>query len=344
MVITEPNLTVENILNKTDQYIIFKTYCPPFEEVGKAFHSELRKDPKPSAFITYYNDRLWYKDFGAPHSAVDCFGYVMLKYNLTFRQALNIINSDLRLGLNSDVIDIKPGPELLGFFEDIPKYKITEKLDTLINPIYRNWNLLDKKYWYDTYGIDKKILTLFDVRPITGVYLTTLYRSNTKRVFINKNDLSYSYLIDKEVGIERFKIYSPYGDRENKWLSNCKSNHYQGFNQLPLIGNTLVITKSLKDVMVLYVHGVHAIAPQSESQNIDKEFYDKLCRRFDKIVIFYDNDEPGINGASKLISKFNLYSVVINSDSDNSIKDISDYREYYGYQKTKELLMEFKLI
>jgi hypothetical protein len=347
MFVVRDQLTTENILNRIDQYVIFKTYCPRFEEIGKFFLSEFREETKGSAVIYFSNDRLWYKDFGSDNKAVDCFGYIMLKYNVNFYQALKIINLDFNLGLSSDTAKITPSLNLIGL-PDIPEYQV-QKLDTIIKPIYRKWFLRDKQYWLNNYGIDNKILKLFGVVPVTGLYLTSIYKTFTKEVFLKKDNNSYSYLIDKEFGIERFKIYSPYAESPNKWISNCKSNHYQGFNQLPLTKDLLVITKSLKDVMVLYTFDISAIAPQSEQQDIDIVFFEKLNRRFNKIVLFYDNDSAGIAGANKLKMKFNLSDIIINNDKgilENTpcIKDISDYRKEFGAEATYDLLKSFKLV
>ena len=55
------------------------------------------------------------------------------------------------------------------------------------------------------------------------------------------------------------KIYQPYSNF--KWLSNTSASDLQGLSQLPDRGDTLVITKSLKDVMCLDIWDIPAIAP-----------------------------------------------------------------------------------
>ena len=70
------------------------------------------------------------------------------------------------------------------------------------------------------------------------------------------------------------KIYQPYS--KFKWLSNTSVSDLQGLSQLPKSGDTLVITKSLKDVMCLDIWGIPAVAPSSESCVIPSDIVKQL--------------------------------------------------------------------
>ena len=64
---------------------------------------------------------------------------------------------------------------------------------------------------------------------------------------------------------------------------------------LPKSGDDyVVITKSLKDVMVLYEFNIPAIAPNSETLFISDKQLEKLKSKFKNIVVFYYNDCVGI--------------------------------------------------
>ena len=56
----------------------------------------------------------------------------------------------------------------------------------------------------------------------------------------------------------------------------------------------MVITKSMKDVMFLYEHGIPAIAPNSEGIIISDKQMQKLSKRFTKIIVFYDKGHINI--------------------------------------------------
>ena len=65
-------------------------------------------------------------------------------------------------------------------------------------------------------------------------------------------------------------------------------------------GDYVVITKSLKDVMVLYEFNIPAIAPNSETLFISDKQLEKLKSKFKNIIVFYDNDCAGISGMNKI--------------------------------------------
>lgn len=75
-------------------------------------------------------------------------------------------------------------------------------------------------------------------------------------------------------------------------------------------GEFLVITKSLKDVMCLYSCGITAIAPISENCFLNESQYERLRKKFKKIIIFFDNDLAGISNMNKFRKEFpDIYSV-----------------------------------
>lgn len=73
---------------------------------------------------------------------------------------------------------------------------------------------------------------------------------------------------------------------------------------LPKSGDAIVITKSLKDIMVLYELGIPAIAPISENCYLTEAQHNKLVKRFDKVVLFYDNDRAGITNLNKFRKQY----------------------------------------
>lgn len=72
----------------------------------------------------------------------------------------------------------------------------------------------------------------------------------------------------------------------------------QGASQLKK-SNKIIITKSLKDVMVLSENSFSAIAPNSEGIVFSEERIKKITSNFNKIFLFYDNDLAGFQGSRK---------------------------------------------
>ena len=110
----------------------------------------------------------------------------------------------------------------------------------------------------------------------------------------------------------------------------------QGAHQLPAEGDLLVVTKSMKDVMCLYSLGLTAIAPNSENLFLTESQFEKLSKRFKKIVVFYDNDLPGIHNMNQIRKKFNIDCIFI--PRSYGAKDISDFHAKYGREKTLNLI------
>lgn len=111
----------------------------------------------------------------------------------------------------------------------------------------------------------------------------------------------------------------------------------QGAHVIPKQGEYIVVTKSMKDVMVLHEFGVPAIAPISENCYLTDAQHAKLIKRFNKVIVFYDNDNAGIVNMQKFRKQHpELYTCWIPRKYES--KDISDYYAKYGKEKTQELI------
>lgn len=320
-------LTIENILDKITEYDIFKAYCPNFTDIDKKFIATLNRaktEDYPSANITYYRGKLWYKDFGSSDKAMDCFSYIQAKYKASFIQALGIINLDFNLGLKNESI-LRPSLNYIGLPDTMFIKKDRETV--IIKPKFRQWLQRDYKYWKVDFSIQKPTLEHYDVKPVQW------YLLNDK--FIQGEKLTYSYFVDEEDKVKYYKVYSPLS-LTFKWISNCKAHHYQGYNQLPMSGDLLIITKSLKDVMALYQYGYNAIAPGSESARIEDDFMRLLHRRFEKVILLFDNDDAGIKGANRIKYHHGIDSIII--PYEYHAKDISDAVKLHGFDKGREIM------
>lgn len=311
-----------SILERVNQYDIFKAYITNFKELGVKFRSELRYDKNPTCMINKYGDKLLYRDFST-NDKLDCFGYIMQKYTVTFPQCLEMINQDFKLKLISKTkINYTPKEVIITDF-NINEVK---KTPTIIEVQLRDWNLNDKKFWKDKYNITIAELKNFRVFPLLGFWINDRY--------FRSDMCSYGYYMDVlEDGRLGWKIYQP-NSVHLKWITNCPETVFQGYNQLPLFGNTLIITKSLKDVIVLSKVGYYATAPQGETIVITKDFMNLLKRRFNRIVLLYDNDVPGIKATKIILDQHNIPHLYMPGDT----KDVSDFVEKYGYDELENLI------
>lgn len=317
-------LNLEFILYRTSALDVFKYYIPEFKSPGKKFSSPFRSDVDPSCAIKDYGSTAILTDFATGES-YSFIKLVQTLYGCDYYTAIRKIAGDLNL------IDTKINPKLVTQYESKSR-EIVESPGARILIHARDWNIvLDKPYWKQ-YGISLKTLRKYKVFPISTFWINSI-RFDCKK-------LTYAYYY----GNYTFKIMSPYS-KENKWYSNTKSDIIQGFNQLPESGDLLIITKGLKDVMLLYELGYTAIAFSSETTLISDSQFTTLQSRFKKLVLFYDNDgtftptpdEPGKGkfGAFKNSIKHKIPMIFL---PDGEEKDISDYYKKYGLLETQNIM------
>ena len=89
--------------------------------------------------------------------------------------------------------------------------------------------------------------------------------------------------------------------------------------------------------MCLYNYNIPSIAPGSETSFISDSQLSRLKQRFKKIIVFYDNDIPGINGMRK-IKKLHPELIYYFLPRKYNVKDFTDFRKKYGDTKTKNLI------
>ena len=176
----------------------------------------------------------------------------------------------------------------------------------------------------------------FKVFPCKTVWLN----GNIFYVFTG-SERCYGYFGGIKDGLEYWRIYFP-KRKSWKFIANWKGTQIQGAHMLSKDGGeNLVITKSLKDVMVLYEYGITAIAPCSENIFVTDSQYDRLKKKYKHIYLFYDQDEPGIKSMCKIKRQHPDLNVLF-LPRHGGDKDISDFRKAHGYKKTLTLIDKVK--
>lgn len=315
-------LSIESILKSITHYDIFRHYITGFEVYNKRFRSELRRDNSPSCSIKpLMNGSISYKDH-ANGEHYNCFDYVSAKFGLSFKEALVLISNDFGLDLTPEKVERKPTD-----FEALRYNKPLENASYAdIKICSVPFTIEGLRYWKQ-YGIDRELLELYNIKQIKGFYI------NHQFIEISKNEvLAFAYCF----GNYTYKILRPYAG-EWKWTSNCRPNTVQGFSQLPDSGDFLVITKSLKDVITLRKLGYYAVAPQSENTVLPAKFIAYIKKRWNTIILYYDNDVPGIDAANH--HSF-LYELPFVHNPKSYEKDASDIYQARGKSKLKLILEE----
>lgn len=309
-------LNSSNILSIVPEEEIYKYYLGYDFDIGRCYKSVLRKGDDTPSLNFYYNSRnaLCYKDFG--HSQGNVFEFVKNYFECSYFEALQRINQDFRLGLGLSNDGVVERPKLVNQITKVPK-------TTLIQIKPQAFTDFDEKFWKD-FGITLSTLELYNVYSTSHVFINKKLRF----VYTEDNPI-YSFIFKDKV-----KVYRPLS--AIKWINNATSNILQGIEQLPDNGELLIITKSLKDVMLFKELGFNAIAPQGESMAFDFKIIEELKTRFKKIIVVYDNDDPGVRFSIKLTSLLNLD--YWNIPKEFGEKDPTDFYKRYGREETIKLL------
>ena len=320
-------VTKELILKKVQQEQLMEHYLGIPVKKG-LFKSPLRKDKNPTcAFYWNKNGDLIFKDFGSSFCG-NFISVVMEKFQCTFPKALQIIGNDFGIIHNKNLVINKPKLEYTG-------NKLSEQKSAIIQVEIRPFQDYELAWWA-SYGISEEILKKFNVYSCKNIFLNgNLFHLESAGQKI------FGYYGGIKEGIEQWRLYFV-GKKKYKFLSNWKATQIQGAKQLPKEGgDILVITKSLKDCMTLYSLGITAIAPKSENLFITEAQYKKLKTKFKHIILFYDNDAPGIQCMRK-IKKVHPELAVMYIPRSYEAKDISDFRKKYGEEKTLKLIEQAK--
>lgn len=272
------------------------------------YRSPFRKDRKPTCSFYYgKSGRLYFHDF-ATSEHFDVFEIVKRKYSLSFNKAVDKIISErdkfttAEVDLDKPNLEYIPGPDNFKYFNE--------------------------------FGISDATLNRYGVKNARAVYIneTLSWRATEKNpIFVYK------------FATGNFKLYRPLSaDKSKKWKSNCNIQDVNGFLQLKPKGDIVFITSSMKDVMLLHELGYQAIAFNSEdiSTKGENEVFIKnlilhLKTRFNRVVLFLDNDEPGIRYSKKIGAHYKLDYILL---PPNTEKDISDYCRRFKKRKTRRTL------
>lgn len=308
----------DELLSKISEKQIYEYYLGHNIAEGKLYNCPFHKDHSPSlGFKLMESDMLLHRCFGCGEKG-NSINFVSKLLKLSYRDTIKRIVTDLIAGRQIS----RPVIKSEGFTSNSSRNIFTVK---------KNFNIIDYNYWKD-YHISLELLTQHDISSCKQVFVK---RNNSIELFAeysNKNPI-YCYQID-----DACKVYRPLNpSKQGKWLSSARAEDIQGMKQLPPRGNLLIITSSMKDLLVLKLFGYNAIALGGEGMKIPEKISDYLYACFDKILIFYDNDDAGINYAKKLSNEIKADYIYIPLEYEDT-KDISDYLKKYSWDETEMLL------
>jgi len=316
------NISKKFIEERISQAELWRYYLGGFDvdswlNTRQNFRSELRTDNKPTCSLYSKGQNIYYKDW-AGHFQGDIYNLICYLNSLDYGDlmgAMKIIvrdfahvfyttNEKQNEYIRSIAIELK---------EEENRFRKIQIKKAI-------WTVELVKYWNEYEISPLSFLAENDVFCPQYIWI-----DGKLRYTYNKNDPAIAYYF----GNGRYKLYFPFRTKGARFIGN--SNAIQGYNQLPATGDLLILTKSMKDVLVLKKIGFAACALQSEQHHLEQAAYDHLSERFKRIVLLYDNDEAGRNGATKICDKYDLTYIEIPEDYEDC-KDISDVSKEYDMQ------------
>lgn len=308
---TAITLTIKEMLEKLNDYDIYKYYLGNIK-VGTLYNSPLRNDDKMPSFAIFQgrNGGLLFKDHGTGESG-NAMKFIQLYNHISARDSLE--------------------KELLKILKAVGKNPTISRNfgssgNTYIEVMSQALTPLDRRFWWQ-FHIKPSTLKKFNVHSIKYFLCNRVVRGTYK-----DSSPMYAYKVD-----DKYKIYRPLAPKLTKWRSNLTNRNVQGLAELPDGGgNLLIITKSLKDVMVLYEMGYFAIAASSETTFIPKDILDGLRSKWTHILLLYDRDVTGVQRSRTISKQYKLDAFFVHKKF--KAKDISDAVKINGFDKVKEWL------
>lgn len=304
------------ILERVSPLSIFEKYFGAEIVYGKKYQSPFRKDRDPSFVFFEGKSKIRFYDFSTGKSG-DCFDFISSLYQIPFSEVLKMINQDFNLGLGDN--------------ENITASKLVaasskKRKEKLFQVKVQKFTESDLAYWIQ-FGITEEILKKYKIFSLREVWLNKeLYAT-----YSNEDPIFGLYFPNTE----HIKIYRPVTKfKKNKWIGNSSREDIHGENQLEYKSNTIILTSSLKDVMVLGLIGYEAIALNSEGARPSERVL-SILNRYKSKYILYDNDTAGRNYAEMVRTL--VPEMIIIQVMDEKTKDPSDYFREYGIEKLKEM-------
>lgn len=270
--------TAQEVLKYISQEQVFYYVLNDYPNLSKRYYSPFREDSGAGCFFYYDSSgKLLFTD-KSRHRTFNCFEIICYKYDLhNLSEVIQILKQ------------LKPDDDINKSFVKPVKVKATIKTQSV------EVTEEDLKFW-GQYGITVNQLKSDNIRRV----LQCLSIKGTKRKIYFFED-TYSYLIYNKKG--KKKIYSP--ESYFKFIGNVgKDDIYEGFNKQV---RQLLITKSYKDYRVIKNQDVNTTWFQSEVTFPSDQKLSEICKYNDEIIVFYDNDETGINRSIDLVKAINTF-------------------------------------
>lgn len=287
---------------------------------------------KNGSFSIYEDEKgKWrFKDYGDPNYQGDCFDFYARVYNTNVKEGFQELLMVMKRVLDEGVSKLAT----VKAFQN--KAVLIERTITAVQ--LNKIDFTDKalQFWKQ-YNITREILLLNNVSQVVGY--REFYSDGEDRYITLNQDLVFTYKSGNF-----YKFYSPHPKRF--WSVGTKTIEYRfGENYQPN-DSTVFLVGGEKDVMTLHALGYRSVCLSSETVLPSKRFAKDMFEDEVRVVVLYDNDQAGYQGAQKIAGKYSWEIAELKSiltSKAEEVKDISDYVKLgFSLDKVKAFLDQFK--
>lgn len=302
------------LLTLVDEYTLYCHYLEFEPEIKLNYLSPLRADDQTPSFgifnVRKSNREYFWKDSGGRGNSGDIFKLVQLLYGYETRfQAMQRILSDFSLGA---AVEKR---------EKVIRNVVTQRSDADIRIKPREFYDLDYKFWQQ-FNVSENILKMYRTTPFSYYFMKPDQVTPYFPPFY-----AYAYRV-----YDRYQLYFPYNDKGRKFRMDLQDTYVHGIEQLTYSSDTLIITKSRKDIMCLRSFGYEAVAPRSENTPMPEKFFTWADRHYKRKLVLFDND-------MKHRGEWYPYDKIYVPE-DTGCKDISDFTRDFSPHSAAELLRQ----
>lgn len=316
---TPIKLNRDFILSKISDSMIFGYYFGAFNFTN-VYHSRFHKEKTPgTGFYLSSSGKIIYNHFDGSVPKLDAFAFVAKLYNLSFSDTIK------RIALDFGLISGNPKPMTDEVKKQLQSFEKAHKKDTKINYYKGKWTTKNTAFWKE-HGITREELEGEGVCPIDKLYINDVHIPNKD----NNNRYALPVMIKDDC---RTKVYSPGGTDTLKFVSNIPNEVPFGLNTVRKDCTTCIVTKSLKDMLILRKFFKSVIAVQNESASFfrNAKNMQKINFYFPDIYINFDIDESGIKAMGEIEHEFGFKPMFLPIPLyKQGITDNGDYVKKFG--------------
>lgn len=317
------------ILSKLSDAQIFRYYFGHFD-LNTSYKSKFIKDNTPSTgFYISKSGKLIYNHLNGKVDKMDCFAFVQHLFNLDFKGTVNKIAYDFGL------VSGNPAPVNKKVLDDLVDFDRDHKKETKISIIAAKWTDTNSKFW-SNHEISIDELKREGVYPIKKLFIN-------EKPISNPNDFIRYALTTERKKETLIKVYSPNPEDKFKWVNNIPLDHPFGIQTLNKTADYCVVTKSVKDMIILKKFFPAVIASQNESRSaISDSTMANLNRLFQFSCLAWDIDDTGLEAMTEM-EEFGFVPMHLPIEFfEEGIKDFGDFVLKYGLKELDYIIQQIK--